>query len=225
MSQNNVKRFYLYTHFERFWHWIQALLITLLFLTGFEVHGAFNVFGYERAVKLHSLAGITWVILFVFIVFWLLTTGEWKQYRPTSRRLLAVIRYYAWGIFKGEPHPVRKKPHAKHNPLQRLTYLGLSSVLIPFTLLTGLLFFFYNDWEVMGLGGLRLGVVATLHVAGAFLILIFFIVHIYMTTTGRSPTAHVQAMITGWEEVEEEDEIEDWERRRKKDGSDPRQQQ
>ena len=35
-----------------------------------------------------------------------------------------------------------------------------------------------------------------------FIMLIFFIVHIYFATTGHTPTAHIKAMITGWEEVD-----------------------
>jgi hypothetical protein len=33
-----------------------------------------------------------------------------------------------------------------------------------------------------------------------------------MTTTGHSVSAHVKAMITGWEDVEEGVEIESWEK-------------
>jgi thiosulfate reductase cytochrome b subunit len=32
----------------------------------------------------------------------------------------------------------------------------------------------------------------------------FVIVHVYMTTTGHTVTAHVKAMVTGWEEVEDD---------------------
>jgi thiosulfate reductase cytochrome b subunit len=34
------------------------------------------------------------------------------------------------------------------------------------------------------------------------MILAFFIVHIYLTTTGHTVTSHIKAMITGWEKVE-----------------------
>lgn len=219
MSQQNLKKVYLYSKFERFWHWAQAILITVLIVTGLEVHGSFELLGFERASSWHETTGITWVILYVFIVFWLLTTGQWKQYVPTTRRLFEVMRYYAFGIFKGEPHPVAKRPEAKHNPLQRLTYLGLASALIPLMLATGLLYWTYNEWTVLGLGWLDLGTLATLHLVGAFLILVFYIVHVYMTTTGHTVTAHVQAMFTGWEEVHDEANVEDWERRERPGGA------
>jgi thiosulfate reductase cytochrome b subunit len=43
--------------------------------------------------------------------------------------------------------------------------------------------------------------VAFFHTAGAFMMLLFLIAHVYLTTAGHTPTAHIKAMITGWEEV------------------------
>jgi thiosulfate reductase cytochrome b subunit len=57
---------------------------------------------------------------------------------------------------------------------------------------------------------------AWIHMAGAFAIFSFIIVHVYMTTTGHSILAHTKAMITGWEDVDESVEIEDWERANQK---------
>ena len=58
---------------------------------------------------------------------------------------------------------------------------------------------------------LSLDVVAIVHIAGAFAILSFVVVHIYMITTGHTIFAHTRAMITGWEEVEDVDAVQDWE--------------
>ncbi len=44
--------------------------------------------------------------------------------------------------------------------------------------------------------------VAFFHTAGAFMMLLFLIAHVYLTTAGHTPTSHIKAMITGWEEVE-----------------------
>jgi len=114
-----MRRIYLYTRFERFWHWVQAVLIIMLIITGLEIHGAFTLLGFQRATQLHNFFGLSWLVLFAFIVFWVFTTGEWKQYVPTTKKLIDVIVYYAHGIFQGKPHPVEKSPGAKHNPLQR----------------------------------------------------------------------------------------------------------
>ena len=87
----------------------------------------------------------------------------------------------------------------------------LAAILLPVQMVTGLFYWGYNSWSVWGLSGLSLEVVAMIHLAGAFAILSFVIVHIYMITTGRTIFAHTRAMITGWEEVEEADTVEGWE--------------
>jgi thiosulfate reductase cytochrome b subunit len=106
---------------------------------------------------------------------------------------------------------VPKRKDAKHNPLQRITYLTLAAILLPIQMATGLLYWSYNSWPEWGLAGLSLEVVALIHTAGAFAILSFVIVHIYMITTGHTILAHTRAMISGWEEVEDLETVEDWE--------------
>ena len=202
---------YLYTRYERSWHWLQTVLILILLITGFEIKGSFQLLGFERAVSIHNFSGLAWLIAFAFFVFWMFTTNEWRQYVPTTKKLFHVIRYYVWGIFKGEPHPVPKRQDAKHNPLQRLTYLALAAVLLPVQMLSGFLYWGYNSWEAWGIGFLSLQLVAYVHVAGSFALLAFVIVHVYMITTGHTVFAHVKAMITGWEEVAEDQPIEAWE--------------
>ena len=202
---------YLYTRYERFWHWLQMVLIFLLLTTGFEIHGLYSLIGFEQAVEVHNFVGITWLIAFVFFVFWVFTTGEWRQYVPTTKKMFAVVRYYLYGIFRGETHPVPKRRDAKHNPLQRITYLILAAILLPVQMVSGLLYWGYNSWPAWGLSGLSLEVVAMVHMAGAFAILSFVVVHLYMITTGHTVSAHTRAMITGWEEVEDVDAVQDWE--------------
>jgi thiosulfate reductase cytochrome b subunit len=204
-----MKKEYIYKGFERFWHWTQSLLIFTLGLTGFEINGAFDIFGYETAVNVHNFSAITLIILVVFAIFWHFTTGEWRQYIPTVKNLKAQTAYYITGIFKNSPHPTRKTILTKLNPLQRLTYLGLKIVLIPLMVLTGILYMFYRypvGGEIYSLNLGPVEPVALLHTIGAFLLIAFIIVHIYLTTTGHTPTSNIKAMITGWEDLDEEDE-------------------
>jgi thiosulfate reductase cytochrome b subunit len=207
---------YLYSRYERFWHWLQTAIIIILLITGFESHGTFSLLGFRSAVDTHNFVGLSWLILFAFFIFWLFTTGEYKQYIPTTRKMLAVVRYYSYGIFRGESHPVPKRKEAKHNPLQRLVYLSLAALLLPIQMATGFLYWGYNSWQAWGLEWLSLPVIAFIHMAGAFAILSFLIVHIYMITTGHTIFSHTRAMITGWEEVQEGTEIEDWEQKERK---------
>ncbi|NTW64281.1 MAG: cytochrome B, partial [Chlorobiaceae bacterium] len=45
--------------------------------------------------------------------------------------------------------------------------------------------------------------IALIHTFLAYMLVGFVIMHVYMTTTGHTPTSNIKAMITGWEEVEE----------------------
>jgi thiosulfate reductase cytochrome b subunit len=199
-----IQRAYLYSRFERFWHWAQAVLVFLLLYSGFEVHGLFNLMGYEQAVYLHNTVVWAFLILIAFAMFWHFTTGERRQYLPTSQKLEQMIRFYLVGIFRGEPHPTAKTRRAKLNPLQRLTYLGLKLLVFPVQIISGFAYYFYNDLQALGVG-VSLGVIAFVHTLAAYLLLAFVVAHVYLTTTGHTPLASIMAMITGWEELEEEE--------------------
>lgn len=196
-------RIYMFKRFERFWHWCQAGLIIFQLITGFEVHGIYKLFGFARAVDLHTTGAWCLVALWVFAVFWHLTTGEWKQYIPTWERMGAMLDFYTRGIFHNEPHPYRPTVLRKLNPLQRLSYAAILVVVSPLIWVTGWLYLFYGEWGAWGLGWLDLRWVALGHTVGAFIIFGFLIGHIYLATAGHTVFSHFKAMITGWEEVDE----------------------
>lgn len=207
MTGRKKIKIYLYTRFERSWHWLQALMVTCLIVTGLEVHGTYTLLGFQKAVNIHNFVGLTWLVLFAFFVFWLFITGEWRQYIPTTKKLFSVVLYYTWGIFQGKEHPVQKSPGAKHNPLQRIAYLGISAMLLPIQMITGLMYYLYNDFGSL----YSLPIVATVHTLVALFLLNFLVIHLYMTTTGHSLFSHIAGMITGWEEIYETTKIEEWE--------------
>jgi thiosulfate reductase cytochrome b subunit len=203
-----MKKVFIYKGFERFWHWTQAALIFMLAFTGFEIHGSYSFFGFENAVKYHNISAKAFIVLIVFAIFWHFTTGEWRQYLPTFRHLRAQIDFYLIGIFKNSPHPTKKTVISKLNPLQRLTYLGLKLLVIPVMVSSGLLYMFY--WYPSKHGGIKsLEWIAWLHTFGAFLLLAFIIAHLYLITTGRTPTTNLKAMITGYEDLEDEEDGEE----------------
>lgn len=185
-----------FKRFERFWHWSQSLLIMLMMLTGFEIHGSYHLFGYEKALTVHELSALTLVLLWIFAIFWHFTTGEWRQYIPTTEKLMAVVRFYSVDIFQGKPHPYKPTLQRKHNPLQLLSYLGFKLILAPLAWTSGVLLLLYP----FGVKPFDLGAVSAIHLLVAFLFLIYLIIHVYMTTTGPTVTSHIKAMITGYDE-------------------------
>ncbi len=199
-----MKKEYVYRRFERFWHWTQAGLIVFLGLTGFEIHGYIHFFGFDEAVRYHNAAATVLLVLVAFAIFWHFTTGEWKQYLPTWKNLRAQAMYYVFGIFRNAPHPTRKTVLSKLNPLQKLVYAGLKVLVIPTMGISGILYMFYRypqRYEVLSLNVAGLEVIAEIHTLGAFLLVAFFIAHLYLITTGRTVTSNLKAMIIGYEEL------------------------
>jgi thiosulfate reductase cytochrome b subunit len=206
---SNTRKVYVYKGFERFWHWTQAFLILFLAITGFEIHSSYTLFGFEAAVDLHNKAAWAFIILIVFAIFWHFTTGEWKQYLPTTKNLRAQAEFYITGIFRNAPHPAKKTVISKLNPLQRLVYLGLKVLIIPVMVLSGLayMFFRYPHSGIIKSANMQdLEVIALVHTFGAFLLMAFLVVHVYLITTGHTVSSNLKAMVTGWEELEEDAE-------------------
>lgn len=200
------KKIYIYRSFERFWHWMQSILIFFLAVTGFEIHGSLEFFGYANAVKYHNVAAYSFIVLIVFAIFWHFSTGEWRQYLPNFKNLRAQADYYLFGIFKNAPHPTKKTVISKLNPLQRLVYLALKILVIPTMVISGLLYMFYRYPQEGGIAGLNIESVETIavfHTAGAFALIAFIIAHLYLITTGTTITSNLKAMITGYEELED----------------------
>ncbi|MGF1643915.1 MAG: cytochrome b/b6 domain-containing protein [Thiotrichales bacterium] len=195
----------LFTRFERFWHWVQAILIFGLLFTGFGIHGVHGLMNFELAVDVHIILAWSLIGLWAFAIFWHLTTGEWKQYVPTGKGLFAMILYYAYGIFSGEAKPYHKTRSAKHNPLQRLAYLGFKVVIAPALWISGLLYLFYASWSLTPLGGMiSLTWIAWVHTAAAFALMVFLVAHLYLAMTMGHPWyALLTSMITGYEDLEE----------------------
>lgn len=185
----------IFARFERFWHWTQALLVIVLLVTGARLHGLIGGFDWKAAFGVHLVAAGLIVLLWIFAIFWHFTTGEWVQYVPTFRNLLAVIRYYAYGIFLGERHPAKPTIRRKHNPLQRLSYLFLKLIINPAIWITGVLYL------TIGSNGLALDWVAWAHLVAAYAMAVFVVIHIYMATTGETVLSYLKAMITGYEWV------------------------
>ena len=223
-----MSRILMYTRFERFWHWMQALLVFALVITGFEVRGSWHLFGFEKAADYHEIMAWVLVTLWIFAIFWHLTTGEWRQYLPDSRKhtfrilrhyglgifrgekhpsgddtvkITTMMYYYVIGIFRGDDHPFHMTPESKHNPLQRMAYVSLHIFITPLIWITGWAYLFYASWSAWGIGFLSLTWIALLHTVGAFAMLAFLAAHLYFTlTTSEKPFAFVKAMITGYEE-------------------------
>lgn len=205
MAERFVK---VYTRFNRIWHWSQVASIFLLLFTGARMMGMHQIGPFGLAVTVHTLVALALLLLWAFATFWLFTTEAWKQFIPTQNGLRQVIRFYVWGVFRGEPHPYRKQYQRRHNPLQLLSYLALKLVLFPAIWMTGLAYLTYGFWGHLDTSAVWLTVIANLHTIAAFAIASFVVVHVYLLTIGHGFREHVRPMISGFEKVDVSPEAE-----------------
>ena len=211
----------IFTLYERFWHWTQAILILLMLFTGFHLHSSLDFMSFRTAWQIHVISAIALITLWVFTIFWHFVTGNWRQFVPlleemehaptfaqAMRAWLTMIwriaRYYAWGILHGEVHPFRKRLRRKHNPLQAFAYFGLMAFIGPLLWITGMALLGWDFWKLAAPLATTENwrtLAAFGHTLGAWLMLLFVIVHIYMATTGKTPLYYIRGMITGVEEI------------------------
>lgn len=206
--EREYERVHMYDAYERLWHWLQASAIMMLLFTGLIIHKPhfFGMFSFPYVVSVHNVLGFILLINAALALFYNLASGEIRQYLPEPKgfiaRSMAQAMYYSQGIFAGKPHPLEKTKANKLNPLQQITYLAILNILLPAQVITGVLIWGLQKWPNIAaeLGGLP--VLALVHTLVAWAFAAFIVMHIYLTTTGHSPTAGIKSMIVGWDDVE-----------------------
>ncbi|MBX3065987.1 MAG: cytochrome b/b6 domain-containing protein [Anaerolineae bacterium] len=200
---------YMYGVYERFWHWLQTGLILGLLFTGVIIHepDMFGALSFSFIVQVHNILALILVINAALSLFYHLTSGEIQQFLPKPRGFFndAILqtKYYLNGIFKGEAHPFEKLRERKLNPLQQLTYLVILNILLPAQVITGALMWGIQQFPALANAFGGLPVLGPVHTLIAWAFASFVVLHVYLTTTGHTPTSNIKAMIGGWDEVEE----------------------
>ena len=213
--EEQVRTVYMYGFYERFWHWTMVVAILCLLWTGIEIHWADgpHLIGFELAVSVHNIIGILMAVNGFMAFFYYVATGEIRKFYRVNRTFLqdAILQifYYTVGIFRRCPHPLKKTMEYKYNPLQQVTYVILLNVVIPFQIITGILIIGASWWPAFSRVISGLTWVAALHNLGSWIILSFLVMHVYMTTTGHTVFSNIKGMLTGYEELDEEEELEE----------------
>jgi thiosulfate reductase cytochrome b subunit len=207
-----TERVYMYESYRRFWHWLQTASIVILLLTGLIIHrpDIFGSFSFSGMVTIHNVIAVILVLNAVMSLGYHLATERIREFIPHPYGFFddAIIqaKYYMTGIFKSEPHPFEKIPTSRMNPIQKATYFGILNVLLPLQIITGALMWAVQKFPNI-LGGLP--VLAPFHSLVAWTFATFILGHVYMTTTGATPLEAMRAMVTGYEEVEVHNHVED----------------
>ncbi|HBE43399.1 MAG TPA: cytochrome B [Bacteroidales bacterium] len=204
---------YLYPVWLRLWHALNAVLIIILIITGISMQytdkeDSIFIVSFASAVKLHNITAIVLTISYIFFVVMNIATGNGKYYRLKRKNffsdLVKQMRYYAYGMFKGEKHPFPVSMERKFNPLQKITYVLTMYVGLPLIIISGLGLMFpeITVKKAFGVSGFILTDI--LHITTGFFLSLFLVVHIYTCTLGARPTSLFRGMLSGYHEPEED---------------------
>lgn len=207
------KMIYLQPTPVRIWHWLNALGIVTLCLSGAQIRFPeyFTPFGsYRSAIMLHNTAGIVVSLSFsIWFFYYKWVAGNMsKIYMPTGddirHGLFRQALFYFWKYFKGDPNPHHATPDNKFNPMQKSAYMAIMFVLVPLVSLTGIFLMNVGPLRelVLIVGGLK--ILVGLHFLLACSLCAFLFTHVYLATLGSTPLAYFKPMWTGWEEVHED---------------------
>jgi len=196
----------------RIWHWLNALGIVTLCITGVQIRFPEYVmlFGtYKTSILLHDTAGIVVSISYLlWLFYYLVIAGTLKKlYIPTMKDvkegILRQSLFYGYYFFQGGPNPHHSTPESKFNPMQKAGYMMIMLGLMPVIIVSGLMLLNVGPMRtwIMAVGGLK--ILIGIHYLVACMFFAFLFVHVYLATMGHSPIAHFKPMWHGWEEVEE----------------------
>lgn len=138
---------YLYPKWIRIWHLINAMLFIILIITGLSMQytdkeNASFVVGFAVAVKWHNFAAILLTINYIVFVTGNLVTKNGRYYRIERENFLPdlgkQLKYYSFGMFRGEKHPFPVTEKRKFNPLQKVTYVLAMYVALPLLIISGI---------------------------------------------------------------------------------------
>jgi Ni/Fe-hydrogenase b-type cytochrome subunit len=201
-----MSKLYLHPLPVRIWHWINALIILILIITGIQLRApSIQIFhDYRIVVLVHKYFGFAMAASFFFWLFYYIVTGNFKKhYIITSddiKNMPGQALYYLFHIFRKKQNPFKPSPENKFNPLQKLAYSSIMLVFVPIITFSGIMFsdiLFFFPW-IKAIGGLR--ILDAIHVAVAYVFVLYFFVHIYMATLGPKLHSHIKSMVTGYEE-------------------------
>ncbi|PTW51379.1 MULTISPECIES: Ni/Fe-hydrogenase, b-type cytochrome subunit [Rhodovulum] len=210
---------YVYEMPVRIWHWVNALAITILIVTGYliasppptmEIAEATDqfVFGYIRFA--HFASGMVLTVAFLGRIYFAFVGNRHARqlfYIPVWRKrwwkeMIFEARWYAF--LEKEP-----KKYIGHNPLAHFAMFTFITLGMTFMIVTGFALYaegagqgsFYDSWFgwVLGLVG-NSQRLHTLHHLGMWAITLFAIFHIYAAIREdiMSRQSMITTMISGW---------------------------
>lgn len=220
MSGNKTKiAVYVWEWPVRWFHWVNALAITILVITGLYIGSPFtvnvdpsvHVMGWVRTI--HFITAYVFSVNLLFRLYWMYKGNKYAKSNPLTRSfwqgVWKTIKHY---LFIGELHD----SSVGHNPMAQLAYwifIGLGGLV---QIVTGFAMQgepYANTWKGAWLEWLRtlLGsgdAIHYVHHLVAWLIVAFIFIHLYLVFRAEylENNGEVSSMFSGYKFIEVDEE-------------------
>ena len=216
-----LRRVYVWELPVRVYHWINALVLLALIVTGFYIADPLALLSKQEANSkymgwfryIHFAAAYLFFFNFIFRLYWGFVGNKyanWKQFIPTSKRFFKEM----WTVFKIDILMLRKNGKQQehlsvgHNALAGFIYF-LTFIAFLVQCLTGFgLYASMASWWFPQMFAMLGGDILTrqLHHAAMWFFIIFVVIHVYLVfyhdyIEGRG---EISSMGGGWKFIEEE---------------------
>jgi Ni/Fe-hydrogenase 1 B-type cytochrome subunit len=220
---HKLRRVYVWEQPVRIYHWLNALVITVLIITGFFIASPLALVSSEEASNLftmgwfrviHFVAAYIFLFNFIFRIYWGFVGNkyaDWKQFIPTSGKFFKEM----WTVFKMDILMLRGKEHMSvgHNAMAGFIYFfTFIAFLIQCLTGFGLYASMSTDWWFPQLfawvpslfGGDA--ILRDIHHITTWFFILFTVIHVYLVfyhdyVEGRG---EISSMGGGWKFIEDE---------------------
>ncbi len=219
---HKLRRVYVWEQPVRFYHWINALVIIALIVTGFYISNPLALQSKQEAAYrytmgwfryIHFIAAYVFFFNFLFRLYWGFAGNKyanWKQFIPTSKRFFKEM----WHVIKIDILMMKGKEHLSvgHNALAGFIYF-FTFIAFLIQCLTGFgLYASTSNWWLPKLfawvPAVLGGDIATrqIHHWTMWIFILFTIIHVYLVfyhdyVEGRG---EISSMGGGWKFIEED---------------------
>lgn len=198
---------YLYSKWVRLWHFVNALLIIILIISGMSMQFTGSdapslTGGFAGAVRWHNITAIVLIISYIGFVAGNIITGNGKYYRICKKDINTGIgrqmKYFIHGMFKNEDQPFPVTLENKFYPLQKVIYVLTMYLVLPLLIISGSVLMIPDMTIIRIFGPGMFIVMDIIHIILGLLISLFLIIHIYLCTIGPKPGSLFRGIITGF---------------------------
>ncbi|MDT3740895.1 MAG: cytochrome b/b6 domain-containing protein [Candidatus Kapabacteria bacterium] len=207
-----MKKIEIYPVWIRLWHVVNGVLFALLLFSGIGLH--FGLMTIHSALTLHIISGLALVAAYLVFFIANIFSGNIKNYFKKPNRLFyrlkKELKYYFWDIFLKQDLPYNPEK-SKFGLVKQILHAKMMYFILPLIILSGLILLLPDLIDRDMIKDSEVWRISLIHTILAYIITIFFVIHIYLGTTGKTSGQMFAAITKGWILYDETSKVEEYE--------------